>query len=77
LGNGKVEVRSSGGKIRGNEGKEGEEGVGWVGDRRGGRSGADRIPCSKTLDISGDEIFRMVVVGVGVKGRGGGEGQYM
>ena len=70
-----MDVRRRGGQSRRHEG-EGEEGVGWVGDRRGGRSGADRIPCSKTLDISGDEIFRMVVVGVGVKGRGGGEGQY-
>ena len=71
-----MDVRRRGEQSRGHEGVEGEEGVGWVGDRRGGRSGADRMPCSKTLDISGDEIFRIVVVGVGVKGRGGGEGQY-
>jgi len=75
LGDGKVDVRRRGGQSRRQEGGGGE-GVGWVGDRRGGRSGADRMPCSKTLDISGDEIFRIVVVGVGVKGRGGGEGQY-
>ena len=47
---------------------EGEEGVGQVGDRRGGRSGADCTPCYMTLDISGDEILGWEMLGKGKRG---------
>jgi len=58
---GKVEGREEEGRVEDMRGRKG-----WEGRRkRGGRSGADHIPCSKTLDISGDEIFRMGDVGEG------------
>src|SRR6266496_4337996 len=55
-------MKCGGAEVRGRNGLDKEE------IRGGGRSGADCTPCSKTLDISGDEILGWEMLGKGKRG---------